>query len=524
MTRDAVPETDVIVAGAGPTGLALACGLAAAGTRVRVLDRADGPATTSRANILHARGAEVLARLDALGDLRERAVAPWGLKMHVRGKHLTTMTFAPDERESVQALYVSQAAVEQRLRDRLGELDVEVEWGRGIDELDQDGDRVTARTSDGAAVRASWLVGCDGAHSRVRTLAGIAFPGVPVVERFLLADVHADGIADRERSAGLGWYHRDGILMAMPMPDPAGNLWRLMANVDDDGRHLSDDEIIRILTELLPVRAEITTARIRDTVWTSVFRIQRRLASDYRAGRVLLAGDAAHIHSPFGGQGMNTGIGDAENLAWKLALVVGGAAGVGLLDTYTAERRPVAAEVLRRTTTNTRALVAEGRPARLLRDHVLVRILNLSWVQRQATRAASQLGLSYRRGPLGGRGRAPRPGDRVRDRAVRLPDGTSSTLTRELGPDWVLLTGHTEAHTRLAAAVRDALPGQVRTVTDPQQAGGDVGDALLVRPDGHLLWRGTDPDRLTHRLDALQPDRGVTRRSGASSARGGGYR
>lgn len=499
--------TDVIVVGAGPTGLTLACGLSAAGTRVRVLDRADAPATTSRANILHARGAEVLARLDALGDLRERAVAPWGLKMHVRGKHLTTMTFAPDERESVQALYVSQAAVEQRLRDRLGGLGVEVEWGRGVEELEQDSHGVTARTSDGAAVRASWLVGCDGAHSRVRTLAGIAFPGVPVVERFLLADVHADGIADREQSAGLGWYHRDGILMAMPMPDPAGNLWRLMANVDDDGRHLSGDEVVRAFSELFGVQAEITGARIHDTVWTSVFRINRRLADDYRRGRVLLAGDAAHIHSPFGGQGMNTGIGDAENLAWKLALVVGGAAGVDLLDTYTAERRPVAAEVLRRTTTNTRALVAEGRPARLLRDHVLVRILNLSWVQRQATRAASQLGLSYRRGPLGGRGRAPRPGDRVPDRAVRLPGGTPSTLTRELGPRWVLLTGPTDTHAPLTAAVRDALPGQVRTVTDPGHDGGGVGDALLVRPDGHLLWRGTDPDRLTRRLAVVRPNR-----------------
>ncbi|WFG47213.1 FAD-dependent monooxygenase [Pseudonocardia alni] len=508
---------DVIVAGVGPTGLALACGLAADGVRVQVLDRADAPATTSRANILHARGAEVLARLDALGDLPQRAVAPIGIRMHVRGRHLTTMTFAPDERETVQALFVSQAAVEQQLRDRLTELGVEIKWGHGVESLAQDADGVTVRTTGGAQVRASWLVGCDGAHSRVRELAGIGFPGVPVVERFLLADVHADGLAGREHSAG--WYHRDGILMAMPMPDPSGNLWRLMANVDDDGRHLSGDEVVRAFTELLPVRAEITGVRIHDAVWTSVFRIHRRLADDYRRGRVLLAGDAAHIHSPFGGQGMNTGIGDAENLAWKLALVVRGEAGVELLDTYTAERRPVATEVLQRTTTNTRALVAEGRLARLLRDHVLVRILNLPAVQRQATRAASQLGVSYRRGPLGGRGRAPRPGDRVPDRAVRLSDGTPSTLTRELGPDWVLLTGRTDA--RLTAAVRDALPGQVRTVTDPQHTGGD---ALLVRPDGHLLWRGTDPDRLTRRLADLWPNRSKTRRSGASSAPGGGHR
>lgn len=486
---------EVVVAGAGPTGLALACGLAAAGTRVRVLDRAAGPATTSRANILHARGAEVLARLDALADLRERAVAPVGIRMHVKGRHLTTMTFAPDERETVQALFVSQAVVEQRLRARLAALGVEVEWGHGVEHLEQDADGVTVRTAGGGAVRASWLAGCDGAHSRVRELAGIGFPGTPVVERFLLADVHADDIADREHSAG--WYHRDGILMAMPMPDASGNLWRLMANVPDDGRTLTADEIVRALAGMLPVRAGITGARVRDTVWTSVFRIHRRLAADYRAGRVLLAGDAAHIHSPFGGQGMNTGIGDAENLAWKLALVVRGDAGGELLDTYTAERRPAAAEVLRRTTTSTRALVAEGAVARLLRDHVVVRVLNLPAVQRQATRTASQLGLTYRRGPLGGRGRSPRPGDRVRDRAVLLAGGVPGSLTGALGPDWVLLSGDAGSPERFQDVLRDALPGAVATATDPAHDGDEV---LLVRPDGHLLWRGTDPARLARRL------------------------
>ncbi|MHA6624283.1 FAD-dependent monooxygenase [Pseudonocardia sichuanensis] len=489
--------TDVVVAGAGPTGLALACGLAAAGVRVRVVDRADGPARTSRANILHARGVQVLTRLDALGDLREQAVAPMGIRMHVRGRLLTTLTFAPDEREAVQALFVSQAAIEQRLRDRLAELGVGVEWGHGVGELAQDPDGVTVGLSGGDRVRAAWLVGCDGAHSRVRTLAGIAFPGVPVVERFLLADVHADGIADREHSAG--WYHRDGILMAMPMRDPAGNLWRLMANVPDDGRHLDAPAVVRRFEELLPERAGITGARVRDAVWTSVFRIHRRLADDYRSGRVLLAGDAAHIHSPFGGQGLNTGIGDAENLAWKLALAVRGLAADGLLDTYAAERRPAAADVLRRTTTNTRALVAEGAVARWVRDHVLVRYLDLPAVQRQATRAASQLGLSYRRGPLGGRGAKPRPGDRVRDRPVVRPDGTRSTLTGELGPAWVLLSGGT-APEPLVAVLDRRLPGSTTPVTDPAW---QHPHALLVRPDGHLLWRGTHAADLERGLDRV---------------------
>lgn len=491
MTR----ATDVIVAGAGPTGLAAACGLAAAGVRVRVLDRADGPSRTSRANILHARGVEVLARLDALGDLRAEAVAPMGLRMSVRGEHLATMRFAADERESVQALYVSQAAVERRLRERLAALGGGVEWGRGVEEIAQDRDGVTVRTADGASIAASWLVGCDGAHSRVRELAGIGFPGVPVVERFLLADAHVDGLVDR--STGAAWYDRDGVLMAMPMRDGTGSLWRLMANVPDDGRHLAPEGIVRTLGELLGTRAGIAEVRIADADWTSVFRIHRRLADAYRAGRVLIAGDAAHIHSPFGGQGIATGIGDAENLAWKLALVVHGTAGEDLLDTYTAERRPAAAEVLRRTTTNTRALVAQGRVARWLRDHVLLRVLDLPSVQRRATRAASQLDVTYRRGPLGGRGRVPRPGDRLPDRALVTVDGERTTLTAALSPRWVLVG---DAPERFRSVLDDHLPDAVVLASAP---GHDGAEAMLVRPDGHVLARAADPAALGRRLAAV---------------------
>ncbi|MEV1295116.1 FAD-dependent monooxygenase [Pseudonocardia sp. NPDC049635] len=480
----------MLVVGAGPTGLALACGLAAAGVRVRVLDRADGPSVTSRANILHARGVEVLDRLGALGDLPADAVAPTGLRMYVRGEHLATMTFAHDERESTQALYVSQASVEHRLRERLDRHGVRVEWRREVAELEQQAGGVTIRTSEGGTIEASWLVGCDGAHSRVRELAGIGFPGVPIVERFLLADVHADGLPDR--SGGAGWFHREGLIMAMPMPDEVGTLWRLMADVPDDGRRLTPDDVVRELAGLIEERAGIVGTRISDVVWTSVFRIQRRLADGYRSGRVLLAGDAAHIHSPFGGQGMNTGIGDAENLAWKLALVVHGGARAALLDTYGAERRPAAADVLRRTTTNTRMLVAQGWFARLLRDHVLIRILDLPSVQRRATRVASQLDLSYRRGPLGGGGRAPRPGDRVGERPVTV-DGGRLRLADLLGPGWALV-GRDLAPLR--AVLDRRLPGAVTL------AATDRADALLIRPDGHLLWRGTSPARLEATLEA----------------------
>ncbi len=477
----------VLIVGAGPTGLTSACGLAAAGVPVRVVDAAAGPSTTSRANILHARGVEVLDRAGALGDLRQRSLQPIGMTMHAARRELATMRFLPDRREATQALFVSQAAIEARLRRRLADLGVGVEWGTSVEGAAQDADGVTVRFGGGATARVNWLVGCDGAHSRVRHLAGIPFPGVPVVEQFLLADVHADW--NRDRSTSAGWFHRDGMLLAMPMPDDAGNLWRLMANVSPTGERLAPARIVARLEEVLAERAGETGIGIRSVVWTSVFRIQRSLADDYRRGRLLLAGDAAHIHSPIGGQGMNTGVGDAENLAWKLALVVAGRADPALLDTYTAERRPLATRVVRRTTTTTRLLLGEGVLSRFVRNRVLVPLLRQPGVQRRATRDASQLWVSYRRGPLGAWGRRPRPGDRLRDRPCRRDDGTASRLHGELGPAWALLA-HPDADVDDVLDLARAHLGFERVVVlrDPSTAG-----ALLVRPDAHLAARADVP-------------------------------
>ncbi|WP_433190727.1 FAD-dependent monooxygenase [Actinoallomurus sp. CA-150999] len=485
-------HVDVLIIGAGPTGLTLACGLAAQGVGVRVVDRADAPASTSRANILHARGVEVLERLKAVGDLRERSLAPVGMRMHVRSRPIATIRFAPDDRESVQALFVSQAQIEERLRRRLSELGGRVEWGMTVTAATQDADGVTIEFADGVRVRAGWLAGCDGAHSTVREAAGIDFPGVSVVEQFLLADVHADW--DRDRTVSAGFFHRDGLLLAIPMPgaDEDGDRWRLMADVPALSRRLDDADIVACFERLLPERAGETGVRIRDAIWTSVFRIHRRLAADYRNGRMLLAGDAAHIHSPIGGQGMNTGIGDAENLAWKLALVVQGRASRALLDTYTAERRPLATEVLRTTTANTRILVGEGAAGRFVRDRIFVPILNSPRVQRQATRTASQLWVSYRRGPLGGRGRKPRPGDRVSDRECVRAGGSPTRLYAELCPSWVLLARPDADIDALLDTARGHLGQDVIALFDT----GVPRSPQLIRPDGHLGWLGDDPDAL----------------------------
>lgn len=491
----------VLIAGAGPTGLALACGLRAHGVPVRVVDRAAGPAVTSRALGLQPRGTEVINRLGALGDLPSRSLAIHQVVVHVGGREISRLSVGkPTRLVRRPGLLVSQAEIEGELRRRLGELGGTVEWGREVVALatEADADGVTVRLGDEVGgdevVAAGWVAGCDGAHSRVRKAAGIGFPGVPLVERFLLADVRAELPLARDSVAV--WLDGDDLVAAFPLPGP--DRWRLMAPDPDPSaeRGGSGDgtAVLAQLTELLALRSGLPAGSVHEALWTSTFRFHRRLADTYRAGRVLLAGDAVHIHSPFGGQGLNTGIGDAENLAWKLALVCTGRAGPALLDTYEAERRPVAEEVLASTSGITRLVLGGSAAARLVRDHVLVPLMNRPLVQRLIWEQASQLRISYRGGPLAGRGlplSGPRPGDRVPDLACRRADGTSTRMHAELGSGWALVAADPALRELCADAAVEWLGAARLAPLAP--VSGAARDAMLVRPDAHLGWRGTDP-------------------------------
>jgi 2-polyprenyl-6-methoxyphenol hydroxylase-like FAD-dependent oxidoreductase len=481
-------EADVVVVGSGPTGLALACALQAAGVAVRILDGAASPAVTSRALGLQPRGVEVLDRLGALGDLPDRGLAIRNVVITVNGRELARLRVGQSMQRlgGQTALLMSQADIEAALRDRLAALDGSVEWDRRVADVIAGADGVVLRLGNGDEVPAGWVVGADGAHSVVRKAMRVGFPGVPLIEHFLLADVHAD--IDRPRNNTYGFLRGTQMLVAFPLPGV--DLWRVMSPAPMGGAtDLRPEEIVAHLADRLAAEVGGT---IRSAEWTSTFHIHRRLADTYRRGRMLLAGDAAHIHSPLGGQGMNTGIGDAENLAWKLALVISGRAGAGLLDTYEAERRPIAKDVLKSTSGVTEIVVGQGRVSRLVRDRVAIPLLNRDWMQRLIAERASQLQVSYRRGPLGAGHRAwlpgLRPGDRVPDRTCTRVDGISMRLYDALGPGWALLGPEP-----LADVARERLGDVVSLRGD--------GDALLVRPDGHLAWRGSEPKSLQIWLD-----------------------
>lgn len=325
----------------------------------------------------------------------------------------------------------------------------------------------------------------------------IRFPGVEIIERFLLADVHADLPVARDTVSV--WLRGAEMLAAFPLP--GADLWRLMAPAPDGAPdELSPQAVVDLLTRSLQEHSHWPASAVRGEEWTSTFRIQRRLADRYRHGRMLLAGDAAHIHSPLGGQGMNTGLGDAENLAWKLTLVARRRAEPALLDSYEAERRPIAADVLESTSAMTRMVAGESRLARVLRDHVFVPLLHRPTVQRLIWEQASQLKVSYRSAPLTSSARRPfrsrpRCGERVPDLTCRRSDGSPTRLHAELGSRWVLLAR--PPSTRPAAFATQAcisltrrrLGPELVSVLTPSHAHG--ANLMLVRPDAHLAWRGS---------------------------------
>ncbi|MBX7434812.1 FAD-dependent monooxygenase [Mycobacterium sp. Y57] len=488
-------DTEVLVVGAGPTGLTLACALRLHGIRVRVVDRSDGPATTSRANFLHARGSEVLGRIGALGTLPDESLRAMRITNYLGDRPLVTLEFGdPHLHTAAPPMVISQARVEGSLRDRLAELGAAPEWGNGLVGLRQRADSAVAECADGTSIRARWVVGCDGVSSTTRTLAGIGFPGVKLTERWLLADLHLEW--DLDRGGTTGWIHPSGLVGAMPMPSDGserGDLWRIFAYDPGRAEKPSESDILDRMREIIPHRSG-RRVRVGDPEWLSVFTVHRRLAERYRSGRILIAGDAAHAHAPFGGQGMLTGIGDAENLAFKLALVTRGLAADALVDTYQAERRPLATEVLRGTSAVTRVNVAGNPVARFLRDRVAPKIFGLAPVQRWTTYTASQLWVSYRKGPLGGRGPKPRPGDPIPDTECARPDGGATRLHRELGAHWAVLAPPDTPG--CADAARRHLGEFVEALTY------DDDEAMLIRPDGHLAWRGdpTDADGVTRWL------------------------
>jgi 2-polyprenyl-6-methoxyphenol hydroxylase-like FAD-dependent oxidoreductase len=527
------PARTVLVVGAGPTGLTLAAQVHAHGGRVRIIERRL-ERRPSRAFIVHPRTLEVLAPLGVVAELIARGDPSASATVRAAGRTARVTLARPGIKDTAYPflLAIPQAAVEEVLEEHLRQVGVTVERGVELVSASQGRDAVQCvlRGPDGHRYQAEagYLVGCDGANSTVRRTAGIRFPGRDYRPTLLIADLDAEG--DLAPGAVNGYVGAGGILFLFPSPDAAG--WRLLTVSPTPG---PADPLDLATLQAAADRFTGGGLRLRDLVWATTVRLRRGQATRYRAGRILLAGDAAHVHSPAGAQGMNTGIQDACNLGWKLALVATDRAGPQLLSSYHAERWPVARRV--RQLTDLAFLIEAGDLPLLgwLRGHLAplaLPLLNGHPIPAWAFRILGGLRIRYRGSPAVEQGRpapwrAIRAGDRLVDGLV-VRDGEGVWLHQVLrAPGFhLLLCGRAGDFDRVAAESlpsRCAAPLSVHWLAREPGPGGladPPGEVLgrlgggtavyLIRPDGYVGYqsRGASLDGVARHLQAGTVRRG----------------
>jgi 2-polyprenyl-6-methoxyphenol hydroxylase-like FAD-dependent oxidoreductase len=485
-------DTAVLVVGAGPTGMMLAAELALAGTDVILVERDDEPSPQSRGGGVSARTAEVLAMRGLVDAVRSHEIPRDGAGAHFAGLPVPLDTL-PWRTRHPDGVLVPQNRLSAVLEVRLGEHGVAVRRGSGLTGLTQDDDGATATLAGGGSVRAAFLVACDGGHSTVRKLLGASFPGRSGTMSAVTADIDLTSAADTvarsathfhmlQRSGGGYW------MMLHPLDGEAGSVDGYRVVFGGGPAHppaarevpVTPEEVARALTAVHG--PDTVLARLR---WGTRFTDSSRQLASYRHGRVLFAGDAAHIHLPVGGQGLNLGIQDAVNLGWKLAATASGRAPDGLLDSYHAERHPVAARVL--ATVRAQGVIMnpppDGNDVRALRE-IVTDLARLPDANRYLAGLMSGLALRYDLGD-----QDPFVGTRMIDLSLRTADGptTVSELLRN-GRGLLLELGRPGPTT---------VEGPVDRVT-AEVLDSPVGTALparrvLVRPDGYVCWASDDP-------------------------------
>jgi 2-polyprenyl-6-methoxyphenol hydroxylase-like FAD-dependent oxidoreductase len=354
-------DTDVLIVGAGPSGLTLAASLVKRGIATTVVDRQSAGANTSRAAVVNARTLEVLEDLDVARRLVKQGIQAPRFSIRDRARTLIPIDFSELPTDYPYSLMVPQSTTEKLLLDRLVELGGAVLRPKTLSSITQDADGVTATFDDGDIIRARYAVGADGIHSTVREQAGIGFEGGAYGESFMLADVRLSGEVPLDEV--ILFWAKEGLTVVAPLP---GDIFRIVAPVADAPEEPSALYVQQILDSRGPGAGRMV---VTDVIWGSRFRIHHRVADTYRAGRLLLSGDAAHVHSPAGGQGMNLGIQDAVALADALAGVLAGEPD-SVLDDYSAARRPIAQQVVQMTDRLTR-LATLPPAARPLRNAVI---------------------------------------------------------------------------------------------------------------------------------------------------------
>ncbi|MFE0462226.1 FAD-dependent monooxygenase [Kitasatospora sp. NPDC058965] len=498
----------IIVVGAGPVGLTAALELARRGVPVRILDRLAEPTTESRAILVHARSLELFERLGLAEQVEAAGVRTTAMELHSAGEVLARVELDLVDSVFPYSVTIAQTETERILTEALAGHGVTVERGVELTGLTQDdgGVRAVLTHADGHEETATtgWLVGADGGHSRTRHLAGSALRGSFTGEKFLMGDVDAEHDLDPHTMYTYFTAH-DGPLMVFPM---VGERLRLIAQIPtEEQREASLEWLERVVDERAERPIRISRAR-----WLTTFEVHHAQVPQYRVGRVLLAGDAAHVHSPAGGQGMNTGIQDAHNLGWKLALVSRGEAGPGLLDSYHAERHPVGEQVIRFAHALIKAGTLANPVAQKLRNKGMQALTALAPVRQAMADRTEETSVAYQDSPITVPGRG--SGEHLRDAGPALraalagerdhvlltvaPKGTAPQPVAGIPARQVLIGADDAAVTGYDAVLPDPDGHAATRYRLPH------GGRLLVRPDGYLAAvAGLDEDGPLHAYQSL---------------------
>ena len=468
----------VLISGGGPVGLTMANELARLGVSVRIVDTAPARTDKSKALVLWPRTLELLRHGGYVEPFLEAGLIAHGAQLSDGKKVVARISTDGLDSPYPYALMIAQSETERALEECLARHGVSVERSTTMESFAEKGSGIEAvlRRADGGSetVQADWLLGCDGAHSTTRHALGFAFEGSTQDSDWYLADVHITGLEPTDR-LHIFW-HRDGILAFFPITP---GRWRVIADLGPAGGsgHHPDPTLEEI--QAMIAHRGTPGIRVKDPVWLAAFRINERKVKEYSRGRVFLAGDAAHIHSPAGGQGMNTGMQDAFNLSWKLDLVIGGICKRSLLDTYSPERSAVGDMVLRNAGRMTDAAIARNPVIQTLRNAMVNFALSFPQIGHIMADTLSELNIAYPDSALSVDGKPAAHGIKPGHRWPE-PLAADTTKSRFLA----IGTG--------AAILAAKFPALVEVMPSSPRA--DPRDLTLVRPDGYVGYAGTASD------------------------------
>jgi 2-polyprenyl-6-methoxyphenol hydroxylase-like FAD-dependent oxidoreductase len=501
-----MPEPQVLIVGAGPTGLVLGLWLAKLGVPFRICEKNNGPGQTSRAMGVQARTLEFYRQLGIADEIVRRGIKVERMRLHQGSREVSVLKFGDIGRGLSPypfVLSLPQDEHERVLGEKLHALGVQIEWNTELTGFTDAGEHIEARLRRNGrdeTCRVSFLCGCDGVHSTVREGLQLKFPGGVYQHMFFVTDLAAEGPGV---NGDINFFLASDELGAV-FPIRSTGMVRLIGIVPSEFASRKD----LTFEDMRPRFEKLLALRVRSVNWFSTYYVHHRVSDHFAVGRAFLLGDAGHVHSPVGGQGMNTGIGDAVNLSWKLAAVLAGRADPSILDTYESERISFARTLVSTTDGLFQAVVRENIAGKIIRTvlfrHLLPFVFRFSAARRLQFRLVSQTRINYRGGPLseGTTGHVS-GGDRLP--WVEAADGGNFERLKSL--DWQIhVYGQVRPSLRQAIGESGIALHELPWNENTQAAGLERDSLYLVRPDGHVALADSkqDAEKLRHFLSRFK--------------------